>query len=108
MLNLTEGVVDVFDGTGYFDLEEELSEQSSSELLQFLQDCMGHDPLDRPTLPEILQEIHRHRLTLQADLRDKPGNSGDWDDHLLLETATNMVRVRTYMAQNFEHILTTF
>jgi hypothetical protein len=108
MLNLSEGVVDVFKGDGYFEFEEAVSEHYSKKLREYLQECMEDDPSDRPTFPEVLQEIREHRLSHQAGLRDEPAESYAWEDHLLLETITDIVCGQAHLVQNSDYVLTSF
>lgn len=107
-MSATEGVVDVFhdDADGYFEFDQVLLDAYSSELLDLVQYCMEPVPSDRPTFPEVLLEIRKHRLTHQHDLRDKPADDIAWNAHLLLDATTNTVRIRAPLAHILEYVLT--
>lgn len=64
MVKTRGGVVDVYaegtDGYFEFDSDEVLSTHYSSELLELILWCMEPVPSDRPTLPEVMQDIRKH------------------------------------------------
>lgn len=93
MLNLSEGVTDVFEDKGKWLWKAEQSSHDSHELQFLLHACLSLDPSRRPEFPELLKTTQEHRVTLQADLRDKPGSDA-WDDYELIREVTNMVCIR--------------
>ena len=94
MLNLTEGVVDVFENNGEFQYRQHQPAHYSTQLKRVLGECLSLDPSRRPDFPTLLKTTQEHRTTIQNNLRDQPANSVAWRGHELISVVTSSVRIR--------------
>lgn len=94
MLDLKEGVVDVFDGNGgLFDFDATQAGHYSQDLQHCLYACMDPDPSVRPNFSEVLKQIQEYRDSHQAGPRDEPADSNAWDGLTLFDSLTDLVRI---------------